>query len=85
MPPYLVAALSSILTGYVSDRTRARGICNITMALIAATGFSLLLGAKTAGAKYAGVFLAAMGIYPCLANTLTWTSNNVEGTLMFCF
>lgn len=41
----------------------------------------MLLGAKTAGTRYAGVFLGAMGIYPCIANTISWTSNNVEGEL----
>jgi hypothetical protein len=29
--------------------------------------------------KYAGTFLGAMGIYPTIANTISWTSNNVEG------
>jgi hypothetical protein len=29
--------------------------------------------------KYAGVFLGAMGIYPCIANTISWCSNNIEG------
>lgn len=39
----------------------------------------MLLGAEAAGTRYAGVFLGAMGLYPCLANTLTWLSNNLEG------
>jgi hypothetical protein len=25
------------------------------------------------------MFLGAIGIYPCIANTITWTANNVEG------
>jgi hypothetical protein len=29
--------------------------------------------------QYAGTFLGAMGIYPCISNTITWTANNVEG------
>jgi hypothetical protein len=26
-----------------------------------------------------GTFLGAAGIYPCIANTISWASNNVEG------
>lgn len=66
--------------GYIADRTRARGLCNIIVSIMGAVGFSMLLGAKTAGTRYAGVFLGAMGIYPCISNTISWTSNNVEGT-----
>lgn len=31
------------------------------------------------GVRYAGTFLGALGIYPCVANTIVWTSNNTEG------
>lgn len=53
------------------------------VSLLGITGFAMLLGAKSAGARYAGTFLGAMGIYPAIANTISWTSNNVEGTYMF--
>jgi hypothetical protein len=39
----------------------------------------MLLGSQRAGVKYAGTFLGALGIYPCIANTISWVSNNVEG------
>lgn len=26
-----------------------------------------------------GVYLGALGIYPCISNTISWTANNVEG------
>jgi hypothetical protein len=42
-------------------------------------GFAMLLGSSQAGVKYAGTFLGALGIYPCIANTITWVSNNAEG------
>jgi hypothetical protein len=40
----------------------------------------MLLGCKSAGARYAGCFLGAMGIYPAISNTISWTSNNTEGS-----
>lgn len=39
----------------------------------------MLLGAESASTRYAGVFLGAMGIYPCISNTIAWASNNTEG------
>ena len=45
----------------------------------------MLLGTSSPGVKYAGVFLGAMGIYPCIANTIAWVSNNVEGNSFFLF
>jgi hypothetical protein len=79
VPPYAVAAILTIAIGYIADRTRARGLCNIIVSIIGVVGFAMLLGAKTAGTRYAGTFLGAMGIYPCIANSISWTSNNVEG------
>ena len=79
VPPYAAAAILTITIGWLADRTRARGWCNIGVSLLGITGFSILLGSQTPGVKYGGVFLAALGIYPCIANTITWVSNNTEG------
>ncbi|KAL1975469.1 hypothetical protein VTN31DRAFT_3861 [Thermomyces dupontii] len=79
VPPYTLAAILTVFIGWVADRTRARGICNIVMATIGAVGFAMLLGAKTPGTRYAGTFLGTAGIYPTIANSIAWTSNNVEG------
>jgi MFS family permease len=79
VPPYAAAAMMTIFIGWYADRTGRRGLCNIGVSLLGITGFSMLLGSKHAGVKYAGTFLGAMGIYPCIANTISWASNNVEG------
>ncbi|RFU31245.1 hypothetical protein B7463_g5104, partial [Scytalidium lignicola] len=79
VPPYAAAAILTITVGYIADRTKQRGICNILVSLLGIAGFAMLLGSQRAGVKYAGTFLGALGIYPCIANTISWTSNNVEG------
>ncbi|KAL4884448.1 major facilitator superfamily domain-containing protein [Aspergillus karnatakaensis] len=79
VPPYAAAAIVTVAIGFIADRTRQRGICNMLVSLLGITGFSMLLGAKSAGARYTGTFLGAMGIYPAIANTISWTSNNTEG------
>ena len=42
-------------------------------------GFAMLVAAPTPAVRYAGTFLGALGIYPCIANTIVWVSNNTEG------
>ncbi|KAF5862165.1 hypothetical protein ETB97_012062 [Aspergillus alliaceus] len=79
VPPYAAATVVTIAVGFIADRTRQRGICNILVSLVGIVGFSMLLGAKSAGARYAGTFLGAMGIYPAISNTISWASNNTEG------
>jgi nitrate/nitrite transporter NarK len=79
VPPYAAAAILTISIGYIADRTKQRGLCNICVAFLGIAGFAMQLGSQHAGVKYAGTFLGALGIYPCIANTISWVSNNIEG------
>ncbi|KAI9674400.1 MAG: hypothetical protein M1817_001738 [Caeruleum heppii] len=79
VPPYAVACVFTIFIGWLADRTHQRGLCNIFVSLLGVLGFAMLLGSNSGGLSYAGTFLAALGIYPCIANTISWTSNNTEG------
>lgn len=80
VPPYAVAAVVTVFIGGLADRTRQRGLCNIIISFIGIAGFIMLIGSKSPSVKYAGTFLGASGIYPVIANTITWVSNNTEGT-----
>ncbi|KAL2267383.1 hypothetical protein VTJ83DRAFT_4660 [Remersonia thermophila] len=79
VPPYVAAALLTVVVGWLADRTRTRGIYNLVSSSLGAVGFAMLLGSTNPGVQYAGTFLGAMGIYPCISNTITWMANNVEG------
>jgi len=79
VPPYAAAAILTIAIGYIADRTRQRGLCNIFVTFLGIIGFAMLLGSGKASVNYAGTFFGALGIYPCIANTISWASNNVEG------
>lgn len=79
VPPYAAAAVLTVTVGFIADRTRQRGLCNIAVSFLGMIGFAMLLGCESAGARYAGTFLGAMGIYPAIANTISWASNNTEG------
>ncbi|KAL2021367.1 hypothetical protein VTK56DRAFT_7232 [Thermocarpiscus australiensis] len=79
VPPYAAAAILTVAIGFVADRTRARGLCNILVSVLGVAGFAMLLGTANPAVQYAGTFLAALGIYPCISNTISWVANNVEG------
>jgi sugar phosphate permease len=64
VPQYAAAALLTILMGLYADKSNIRGTYNIGVSLISITGFSMLLGSKQPRVKYAGTFLATLGIYP---------------------
>ena len=79
VPPYAAACILTILVGWQADRSNRRGVFNIATSLLGVVGFSILLGSNSAALSYVAVFLGALGIYPCIPNTITWVSNNVEG------
>lgn len=79
VPPYVLAALFTVVVGYLADRMNRRGIFNILSSLLAAVGFAMQLGTKSPAARYTATFLGALGIYPCIPNTISWVSNNTEG------
>ncbi|KAJ8110527.1 hypothetical protein ONZ43_g5847 [Nemania bipapillata] len=79
VPPYAAAAVLTVVIGFVADRTRQRGLCNIIVSVIGIIGFILLIASNDPAVKYAATFLGALGIYPCISNTITWMANNAEG------
>ncbi|KAK5137597.1 hypothetical protein LTR08_007892 [Meristemomyces frigidus] len=79
VPPYAAAAALTVFIGWLADRTQQRGWCNVGVSLLGIAGFSMLLGSSSPACKYVGTFFGALGIYPCVANTITWAANNTEG------
>ncbi|KAF3923178.1 hypothetical protein ABW20_dc0109114 [Dactylellina cionopaga] len=79
VPVYANACVFTIIIGYLADRFNQRGIFNMISALFAVTGYAILYGSRNYKLSYAATFLAAMGVYPCIANTISWVSNNTEG------
>ncbi|TGZ78356.1 retrograde regulation protein 2 [Ascodesmis nigricans] len=79
VPPYAVACVITILVGWVADRMKMRGVFNMGISVFGILGFGLLIGSTNPKLSYAATFFGALGIYPGIANTITWVSNNVEG------
>jgi len=81
VPPYILAAISTVLSGYLSDKYQRRGIFVVVFLTIGAIGFTLLLATNNVGANYTGLFLAASGCYPGIPLIVSWGANNSGGSL----
>ncbi|KAK7967875.1 uncharacterized protein PG986_002152 [Apiospora aurea] len=77
--PFFLSACLTVLTTWVADRTRQRGLVIIGLCLVASAGYVLLATCRGVAARYAGVFLAAAGVFPAIGNILPWVMNN-QGT-----
>ncbi|KAK5993513.1 MFS transporter prlL [Cladobotryum mycophilum] len=75
-PPFFLSFLITIITPYIADRTQQRGFMLIILTIIGGVGYVILATAKSVGARYFGVFMAAGGIFPSIANILPWVLNN---------
>jgi len=78
-PPYAAAALLMYATAWFGDRYKHRGGLVVFNALLAIIGTAVLGFASNLGARYFGVFLAAMGSNANVPTTLTYQANNIRG------
>ena len=61
VPPYVFAAITTVLAGYTSDKMQKRAPLIIICSLTGAVGFIMLRSTKIVGVQYTGLFLAAAG------------------------
>lgn len=80
-PPYVAAAICTIFAGWLSDKLRIRGPLVMGFAVLGAVGFIMLLASDIVGVQYTGLFLAAMGVYPLIPLIVSWSANNMGGSL----
>ena len=81
VPPYVLAALTTVLAGWLSDRKQIRAPFIIICSLTGALGFILLICTGTPGVQYVGLFLAAAGGYPLIPLVVSFGANNSGGSL----
>jgi len=75
-PPYFLSFLVTIATAFIADRTQQRGLVIIACSVVGGIGYVMLAVTKGQGPRYAGVYLAAAGIFPAISNILPWVTNN---------
>ena len=71
-PPFFASFLITIATTWVADRIRQRGLMISALSTVGGVGYILCAASRSVGVRYFGVFLAACGIFPSIANILPW-------------
>ncbi|KAI3342724.1 major facilitator superfamily domain-containing protein [Ustulina deusta] len=80
IPIYITASILAVVVAYFSDRAGKRSPFVIACMCAILVGYILCISSSTPGVVYAGVFIAAIGIYPAFAGNITWLSNNLSGS-----
>ncbi|KAI8801780.1 major facilitator superfamily domain-containing protein [Cladochytrium replicatum] len=79
-PPFLMACIASVASGFSSDYFKDRSSHVIAGLALGSISFWLLAFIRNTAAQYALTILCAMGIYPSVPPILSWVSNNVTGS-----
>lgn len=79
IPVYVCIAITLILTGIASDKTKRRGVYLAGSFALAAAGWLMLLISKNRRLSYAGCFLVGMGTFPQVILIQSWMNVNVIG------
>ncbi|KAI8656184.1 MFS domain-containing protein [Fusarium keratoplasticum] len=74
--PYLSAYFVCVLASFFSDRVRTRGVFVIIFSAVGAVGYILLATIHTTGIRYFATFLVCAGVFPAVALTFTWVTDN---------
>ncbi|KAI0157655.1 major facilitator superfamily domain-containing protein [Xylariaceae sp. FL1272] len=79
VPVYAAASIIAIAIGFISDKTRMRGIWLAAFTVLGMTGFGLLRWGSGNALKYTAVYLCAVGAFPGGPGFLSWGMNNAAG------
>lgn len=80
VPIYITAAILAVIVAWTSDRVGKRSPFVIGFLCLMALGFIMCIASSNPNVVYAGVFLAACGIYPAFPGVISWLSNNLSGS-----
>ena len=81
IPIYVVAAVTCLISAFLTDRLRHRYAFAMLGVVIASVGYIILLaqGSVSVGVRYSAVYLVMAGGYITQPITLVWLSNNMGG------
>ncbi|KAI9370229.1 major facilitator superfamily domain-containing protein [Aspergillus egyptiacus] len=79
VPPYAVAFVVTMITAYIADRYRQRGICGFATMIIALVGAAMMLKGRSIAVRYTALILLLTGIYAAAPCLISWVPNNSAG------
>ncbi|BGP40877.1 hypothetical protein JCM10449v2_004842 [Rhodotorula kratochvilovae] len=77
VPPYVVGAFTTLLTGYLSFKTKKRGLYMVISAPFIILGYILYLSTMNPHVRYTAAFMVAIGAFSFGALCTAWAAANV--------
>jgi uncharacterized BrkB/YihY/UPF0761 family membrane protein len=75
-PPYLVSYFICLLVSFFSDSFKNRSMFLSSLSVIGAVGFLVQALVKASGVRYFATYLICGGVFPAVALTFTWVTDN---------
>ena len=76
VPPFAIAFFVTMVSAYMADRYKARGITAICTTLLAVVGFALFLEGETIAVRYTALCFMITGVYATAPSLISWVPNN---------
>lgn len=78
-PPYALAAILMLASGWLGDKYRIRGPIIIFNAVLSIVGLAVMTWPSSAGVRYFGVFLVTAGVNANVPTAMAYQGNNIRG------
>ncbi|KAE8242943.1 hypothetical protein A4X06_0g6662 [Tilletia controversa] len=78
VPIYVLACIVTCLVGFIANKKGNRPLLNLICQAAGIVGYIVLIVSRNPTVSYIFIYIAALGVYPCIANTIAMTSG-VEG------
>lgn len=77
VPPFAIAFFVTMISAFVADRYKCRGLSAICTTCLAVIGFSLFLTSTTIAVRYVALCFMIPGVYGAAPSLISWIPNNV--------
>lgn len=79
VPPFACGFVATMVSSYLADRYKQRGLSAIAMNIFALVGAAMTINARSLGARYTALCLLITGVYASAPSLIAWVSNNSAG------
>jgi predicted MFS family arabinose efflux permease len=79
VPPFAIAFVVTMISSYLADRYKQRGLSAIAVNIFALIGAAMTINARSFGARYAALCLLITGVYASAPSLISWIPNNSAG------
>lgn len=76
VPPFAIAFVATMISAFLADRYKARGITAICTTCISIAGFALFYQSTSVAGHYTALCLMITGIYSTSPSLISWIPNN---------